>query len=1290
MSVSELYLSDSTQETYLDGAIGVEIVTIGERTFVYTGAFNDDLIAIHELFGDGSLAEVGLVPDVQGMGLNGVHGLISATAGGTTYLYVSGEYDDAITVFEVGEDGMLTALQVIVDTDNAAYEFDQPAGQMTIATAGGNQFLIVNGRYDNGLSVFRIGGDGLLTNTYNVDDAGIPGYTLDGARDTAFLSYDGTSYVFAVGADDDGITVFGLSSTGQLSLISSRADDSLLELNGAGAVEATIIGGVPYVFVGGRNDDGISVFSLDTGGVLTNVFNISDGGDLGLNGVHDIELLEFGGQHFLLATGIDDDAVSLFSIAGDGSLSLIDAGFNGESANVLLDGAAYMDTVEIDGQVLLVTSAYNSDALSVFQLNGDDGPLTGTSGADILVATDRSEQILGLEGNDVIVANGGDDSVDAGEGDDIVTGGDGNDSIDGDGDLTQTASDVVTVTETGQDLALTLTLPDSADSSTIEISGVINRVPNQGTDYNIVYVIDNSTSMNDVFVGAETVPDLNGDGGANQLLDGTIAAFQSLNDSLIASGFSSSDVAIVSFASNAFEIYNGAALGGVNEALEGMTTRGSTNFEAALQATISALNGMGAGQNVVYFISDGEPTNGVYGDEVATLIDPNGLNATINAFGLGSDADIDELDFVDDGVANNSAVRVLEPSALTGGLTGSPVDTAEVDRLEIYVNGALVRTVDGVDFVSTPLGLRYTAEIGGLSTSAGDVIEARLVASDASATTVSVSLDVPNADLVIGDDTLIGGLGMDTLDGNGGHDVLFGESDNDLLQGGAGDDLLDGGSGDDRLFGDSGDDTLIGGTGADFLQGGTGDDVYHVDGKDIVDESSGGNSDFDTIVTRVTTDLENLRSNFLGSFEAVHLAGSADATARGDAGDNELFGNRGDNLLVGREGDDTMDGGAGDDLMSGGDDNDSMRGGIGNDTLYGNNGDDTLRGEDGADDLYGGAGSDTLSGGEGNDSLEGGSGADTVAGGGGNDRLNGGGNHDQMYGNDGDDTMIGETGHDYMSGGNGDDVIAGREHDDTLRGGNGNDRLYGGEDEDLLSGNDGNDFLDGGSSNDRLFGGNGNDTMDGGSGADEMSGGNGDDFLEGGGNHDTMNGNAGNDTLLGGTGSELMDGGSGNDTMRGDEGDDTMRGGDDDDVIYGSADDDLLVGNDGNDDLNGGSDDDRLFGGNGDDTLSGDSGSDTLNGGGGADVFVFAGVSDSPHGAGRDVVEDFEHGVDTIDLSGFAGTLTFVSAYTGSAGQVRYNDTIGRLYVDVDGDGGSDFSVDFVGAPTLDASDVIL
>jgi Ca2+-binding RTX toxin-like protein len=90
--------------------------------------------------------------------------------------------------------------------------------------------------------------------------------------------------------------------------------------------------------------------------------------------------------------------------------------------------------------------------------------------------------------------------------------------------------------------------------------------------------------------------------------------------------------------------------------------------------------------------------------------------------------------------------------------------------------------------------------------------------------------------------------------------------------------------------------------------------------------------------------------------------------------------------------------------------------------------------------------------------------------------------------------------------------------------------------------------------------------------------------------------------------------------IRGTNGNDRLKGTDGNDVITGLGGSDRLEGDKGND---------RLFGGGGDDRLKGDNGDDVLSGGAGADRFVFE------TGDGRDVVKDFEDGIDRIDFLDF-------------------------------------------------------
>jgi Ca2+-binding RTX toxin-like protein len=170
------------------------------------------------------------------------------------------------------------------------------------------------------------------------------------------------------------------------------------------------------------------------------------------------------------------------------------------------------------------------------------------------------------------------------------------------------------------------------------------------------------------------------------------------------------------------------------------------------------------------------------------------------------------------------------------------------------------------------------------------------------------------------------------------------------------------------------------------------------------------------------------------------------------------------------------------------------------------------------------------------------------------------------------------------------------------------------------------------------------------------------DIIKGTAVSDTLYGLAGNDTLYGYAGVDLFYAGSGNDKLIGGKGADLMQGGTGNDTYYvDNVLDDVVESVNGGIDrvvssvsftltdhverlsLSGianlfatGNDLANAISGNaGNNRITGGGGKDSLFGGLGADRFIYKAATDSaaePE-AGNDVIKDFKHGVDKIDLS---------------------------------------------------------
>lgn len=313
-----------------------------------------------------------------------------------------------------------------------------------------------------------------------------------------------------------------------------------------------------------------------------------------------------------------------------------------------------------------------------------------------------------------------------------------------------------------------------------------------------------------------------------------------------------------------------------------------------------------------------------------------------------------------------------------------------------------------------------------------------------------------------------------------------------------------------------------------------------------------------------------------------------------------------------------------------------------------------------------------------------------------------------FLGTSGDDLIFGDGGHDLFWPGGGDDDVFGGRGDDVLHNSRGDDLLVGGPGNDLFRygerwGPLDEEEMDGDTGFDRLI----YEAPERGALFDARPDVYGYGFATGGLAFRSIErvefkGAASADRAWLTAGPDEARGHGGDDRLGGRGGDDRLHGGSGDDRLSGGGGGDRLGGGSGDDRLLGGSGADRLRGGTGHDDLVGGRGADRLWGGAGADAFVFASASHGAPGRGADRIEDFERGLDVLDLAGidantarsgdqradFIGTGSF----DGVAGELRYVSgwSSRRVQLDRDGDARADFELVLAGAGGLGASDFLL
>ncbi len=288
---------------------------------------------------------------------------------GQTFVYVAGRDDNGLTGFEVDANGILTTVPGAVVNNGPGIPLAQPE-QVIHATVGGTNFLYA-GTNDDGITSFEIQGDGSLDFIENVpDDATLEIDFIRGRM--AVATVDGTTFLLASGFADDGVSVFAIEGDGELDNTDNVLDNAALALDGAYDIGTIEVDGTTFAAVAGFFDDGVSVFELAGDGTLSATDTVFDGGVLELDGAVGVATATVDGTGFVFVGGFTDDGISVFEIDGNGQLSNV---FNiADGGDAALSGVVGLTAFTAGGQHFLAASAEGDDALSYFAI-GADGSL---------------------------------------------------------------------------------------------------------------------------------------------------------------------------------------------------------------------------------------------------------------------------------------------------------------------------------------------------------------------------------------------------------------------------------------------------------------------------------------------------------------------------------------------------------------------------------------------------------------------------------------------------------------------------------------------------------------------------------------------------------------------------------------------------------------------------------------------------------------------------------------------------------------------------------------------------
>ncbi len=402
----------------LSGLIDLEIALINGQWRLYSASESNFGLGAFTLNGTGALSALDALNYGASSGTLGVTQINISNIGGVDVLIPTGRYDNRIALHSLDSAGQF-------DTSTGPSGGPGAVNRTASINVGGTTYAFVAELNGNGFSTYQIPANlqmSYLTN--RVDTA----FTHIGdITDLVTTSAFGKSFLFASSGFDAGVTVYTVGTGGTLSEHQSIGATSGLGIAAPSDMATAQIGSDLFLLLASAQSNSLTVFDVSKYGRLQVVDHLTDNGETVLEDVSSVETVNFDGRTFVLAGGAEG-GVSLFELLPlVGRLKFIESLADTETLS--LQGVTDIEAEVIGGQVHVYVSSSSEDGITTFTLDiGDnDAPLVGTKHSDTITGTWRNDLILGLDRNDTLSGWGGNDKLVDGTGADVLIGGAGAD-----------------------------------------------------------------------------------------------------------------------------------------------------------------------------------------------------------------------------------------------------------------------------------------------------------------------------------------------------------------------------------------------------------------------------------------------------------------------------------------------------------------------------------------------------------------------------------------------------------------------------------------------------------------------------------------------------------------------------------------------------------------------------------------------------------------------------------------------------------------------------------------------
>ncbi len=405
-----------------------------DQTFVFASHSNG--IDTFLLGPDGTLNKLWTGAQFSALGISGPSHLETVTLGEVTFLLVAGQGSSSLSVFEVLENGTLSATDHVFDDLSTRFF---RISELDVTQGGDRAFIVVAGS-DDGFSLLELLPDGRLIGHGTKADA--TDTTLNNVSGIAAHVAKDTLHVYAASENEPGVTWFEIDTGPTGAPITGSAGSEVISGTNAGEIlsggmgDDTILGGAGNdVLVDGAGTDRL------TGGPGQDVFVLRQDGETDViadfePGIDRIDLSTFAqlrSSDQLLIRSTQTGAEVTFG--NDTLLVQSQDGGALNRAEVLYRPVLALSHGDIpvpaglSAPAIPVTEAFSNPTFYDFALFGAGGG-TGAHIAKRFIETAIYDSVeIGTQSNDTLYGGVGQDTLNGRAGDDHLTGGAGADTF---------------------------------------------------------------------------------------------------------------------------------------------------------------------------------------------------------------------------------------------------------------------------------------------------------------------------------------------------------------------------------------------------------------------------------------------------------------------------------------------------------------------------------------------------------------------------------------------------------------------------------------------------------------------------------------------------------------------------------------------------------------------------------------------------------------------------------------------------------------------------------------------